>query len=169
MAVRELKLINVMIVSHWKRSSECSIDASILRRYLRVASVSIRGCRWEGWEHFTEKGVWGHLVRNCRGSESVGWCDHLPLPHPPTGWRWGKQGSFLFSIFILLKNNWFIVLYFWCTGKWFIYTYIFHILFHYGLLQDIECSSLCYTVSPCCLSVLYIIVLFIVANPKFII
>ena len=38
---------------------------------------------------------------------------------------------------------------FWCTAKWFSYTYIcflFHILFHYGLLQDIEYSSLCYTV-----------------------
>ena len=29
------------------------------------------------------------------------------------------------------------------------------ILFHYGLLQDIEYSSLCYTVGPCCLSILY--------------
>ena len=25
---------------------------------------------------------------------------------------------------------------------------------HYGLLQDTECSSLCYTVGPCCLSIL---------------
>ena len=41
------------------------------------------------------------------------------------------------------------------------YTYIFilfHILFHYDLLQDIEYSSLCYTVGHCCLSVLYILV-----------
>ena len=29
-----------------------------------------------------------------------------------------------------------------------------HTLFHYGLLQDIEYSSLCYTVGPCCLSTL---------------
>ena len=35
---------------------------------------------------------------------------------------------------------------------------LFHILFHYGLSQDIEYSSLCFTVGPCCLSVLYIIV-----------
>ena len=34
---------------------------------------------------------------------------------------------------------------------------LFHILFHYGLLQDIEYSSLCYTVGPCCLSILYIL------------
>ena len=39
-----------------------------------------------------------------------------------------------------------------------IYIFFFHILFHYGLLQAIEYSSLCYTVGPCCLSVLYIVV-----------
>ena len=30
---------------------------------------------------------------------------------------------------------------------------VFYILFHYGFLQDIEHSSLCYTVGPCCLSI----------------
>ena len=39
-----------------------------------------------------------------------------------------------------------------------IQTFFFHILFHYGLSQDIEYSSLCYTAGPCCLSILYIIV-----------
>ena len=29
---------------------------------------------------------------------------------------------------------------------------------HYGLLQDIEYSSLCCTVGPCCVSILYIVV-----------
>ena len=39
------------------------------------------------------------------------------------------------------------------------YIYIlFQILFHYSLLQDIEYSSLCYTVGPYCLSILYIVV-----------
>ena len=33
---------------------------------------------------------------------------------------------------------------------------LFQILFHYRLLQDIEYSSLCYTVGPCCLSILCI-------------
>ena len=33
---------------------------------------------------------------------------------------------------------------------------LFQILFHYRLLQDIEYSSLSYTVGPCCLSILYI-------------
>ena len=41
----------------------------------------------------------------------------------------------------------------------YIYIYIvFHILFHYGLSQDIEYSSLHYTVGPCCLSILYMTV-----------
>ena len=35
---------------------------------------------------------------------------------------------------------------------------VIHILFQYGLSQDVEYSSLCYTVGPCCLSILYIIV-----------
>ena len=33
------------------------------------------------------------------------------------------------------------------------YTF-FNILFHYGLSRDIEYTSLCYTVGPCCLSIL---------------
>ena len=32
--------------------------------------------------------------------------------------------------------------------------YIFQIIFHYRLLQDIECNSMCYTANPCCLSIL---------------
>ena len=40
----------------------------------------------------------------------------------------------------------------------YIYIYVFHILFHYRLLQGTEYSSLCYTISPCCTSILYIIV-----------
>ena len=35
---------------------------------------------------------------------------------------------------------------------------LFHILFHYGLSQDIEYSSLCCTVGPYCLFILYIVV-----------
>ena len=46
-----------------------------------------------------------------------------------------------------------------CTTKWFNYTHIyvffFYILFPYGLSQDIEYSSLCYTEGHCCLSILY--------------
>ena len=40
----------------------------------------------------------------------------------------------------------------------YIHTYIFffYILFHYGLSQGIECSSLCYRVGPCCSFILFV-------------
>ena len=37
-------------------------------------------------------------------------------------------------------------------------TFFFHILFYYGLSQDIEYSSLCYAVGPCCLCIPNVIV-----------
>ena len=49
-----------------------------------------------------------------------------------------------------------------CTAKWisYMYTYIHSFLdsIPYRLLQNIEYSSLCYTVGPCFLSILYIVV-----------
>ena len=51
--------------------------------------------------------------------------------------------------------------------KWFSYTYIyilFPALFHYGLSQDIEYSSLCCTVGPWCLSILCVLVC--ICHPK---
>ena len=40
-----------------------------------------------------------------------------------------------------------------------LYIYIlFHVLFHHGLSQAIEYSSLCYTVGSYCLSILYTII-----------
>ena len=49
-----------------------------------------------------------------------------------------------------------------CTAV-FSYTYwhisiLFQILFHYRLLQDVDYTSVCYTVGPCYLSILYIAV-----------
>ena len=38
----------------------------------------------------------------------------------------------------------------------YIYTFFLNILFHYSLSQDNEYSSLCYTIGPCCFSILYI-------------
>ena len=62
----------------------------------------------------------------------------------------------------LLKYSWFTML---CLisavqqSDSVIYIYIlFHILFHCGLSQDNDYSSLCSTVGPCCLSILHIIV-----------
>ena len=45
------------------------------------------------------------------------------------------------------------------------YTF-FHILLHYSLLQHIEYSSLCYTVNPCCLPNLYIVVYICQSQPS---
>ena len=42
-----------------------------------------------------------------------------------------------------------------CTAKWISYIHrhiLFNILTHYGLSQDIEFNSLCFTVGSCCLS-----------------
>ena len=44
------------------------------------------------------------------------------------------------------------------------YIYFFFIFFHYGLSQDIEYSSLCRMVGPCCPSILYVRVC--ITSPK---
>ena len=67
----------------------------------------------------------------------------------------------VFLKFMLLKYSWVIML---CSFLPYSKVFVIHIYilfdtpFHYGLLQDIEYSSLGYTVGPCCLSILYIIV-----------
>ena len=43
------------------------------------------------------------------------------------------------------------------TAQWLNYIHFFQILFPYRLLQNVEYSSLFYTVGPCWLSVLYIV------------
>ena len=49
----------------------------------------------------------------------------------------------------------------------YVYVYtVFLIISDHGLLQDIEYSSLCYTIGPCCLSILYVVV-FISLSPRF--
>ena len=45
------------------------------------------------------------------------------------------------------------------------YTFFFYILFHYRLLHDIEYSSLCYTVGPRWLSILYVVVCICQSQP----
>ena len=41
----------------------------------------------------------------------------------------------------------------------YIYTsFLFQILLHYRLLPDIEYSSLCCTIGPCCQSILYAVI-----------
>ena len=74
------------------------------------------------------------------------------------GW-YQREKIFVFC-FLILFFYWSVVdlqrcVSFRCTAKWFSYIYtciyiLFQILFPYRLLQNIEYSSLCYTVGPCC-------------------
>ena len=52
--------------------------------------------------------------------------------------------------FISLTHSWFTMLCYFL-----LYSKVIHILFHYGLSWDIYYSSLCYTLGPCCLCILY--------------
>ena len=75
---------------------------------------------------------------------------------------------------ILLKYNLFIMCQFLLYSKVIqlhththicMYIYILFHIFHYGLSsQDIKYNSICYTVGPCCLSILY---MFVSADAKF--
>ena len=70
---------------------------------------------------------------------------------------------FCYFLKFLLKYSWHAMLCcFRYTPKWFRYINtcvcvctLFQIIFHNRLFQGIEYSSLCYTVGPCCLSILY--------------
>ena len=61
-----------------------------------------------------------------------------------------------------------------CIAKWFhsIYFFLFQILFHYGLLQNTEYSSLCYMVGSllviCSISSIFSIVYMLILNSWFI-
>ena len=65
-----------------------------------------------------------------------------------------------FFIYFLLKYSGFTIfqVYHKVIQFYIIYVYSFSDSFPYRLLQGIEYSSLCYTVDPCCLYILYIVV-----------
>ena len=103
-----------------------------------------------------------------------GWEEHAQWPSKGTGGllKGGDRQTLFFFLF-LMKYIWFTYL---CSFLLYIkviqlYTHthththahththsFFNILFHYGLPQETGYSSLCYTVGPCCLSVLNVIV-----------
>ena len=69
----------------------------------------------------------------------------------------------LFNFFLILFYYWNLIYNVLNFNIWqndsVIYTQtLFHILFHYKLLQDADHSSLCYTVDPWCLSIVYTVV-----------
>ena len=87
-----------------------------------------------------------------------------PAPNPSqhqslfqwVNFTWGGQSTRVSALASFLPKNtqdWFLLEW---TG-WISFIYIFQILFHYRLLQDIT-SSLCYAVGPCWLSNAYIVV-----------
>ena len=63
-------------------------------------------------------------------------------------WDGGKYLSFIHTVLPLIFLNLSIVNSQFCVCFWYIAKWFFHILFHYSLLQNIEYSSLCYTVGP---------------------
>ena len=77
--------------------------------------------------------------------------DNLMTCFSPLHKLW-QNSSFLF----------YLLLYSWIYNVVLIFSYthtyiLLKIIFHYGLSQDIEYSSLCNTSGPCCLSILYTI------------
>ena len=123
---------------------------------------------WENYEHKWRKS-WGKKFENSWNQDS---CTLPKLMVMATEGQFFKIKAAPRSlVFWFLKNfYWNIVdlqccVSFRCSFKWFSCTYMykyiyssFYILFHYRLLQNIEYRSLCYTVSPCWLSILYIVV-----------
>ena len=76
---------------------------------------------------------------------------------PCHGWDLPCRLPALFTFCHLKCNK------FYLTVRWFSYMCIyihilFHILSHYGLSQDMEHGSLCYTIGPCFLSISYLLV-----------
>ena len=112
-------------------------------------------------------------LRDCRKRDPRTTHANTPNEYP-----WG----FVCFLFFLMKYiNFQCCVSFWCTAKWFSYIHIFiyihtyvysiiyihiyvymyilfQIFFHYKLLQDTEYRSLCYTVGPCCFSLLHAVV-----------
>ena len=152
------------------QTASCSVPAPTARP-LSCEQMTVEGGRLEkcGWGD----AGWGVIGPLFPGSFSPVLALFKPLPCRCSGpCHLGQSqqllaqrhsaGELIYIFKILLKYSWFTML---CLiaavrpSDSVIHIYIlFHILFHYGLSQDIEYSSLCYTVGPCCLSIPYIIV-----------
>ena len=124
------------------------------------AQKSIGVCIWQGWR-------FGTSDSSSRRQKSFTFSPFLSQILTDGAFRTAKTRL---PILELLKFFcWRIVYLQYCvsfrrTAKWFIYTHtrivslLFQVLSRYRLLQDTEYSSLYYMVSPCCLSVLDIVV-----------
>lgn len=106
------------------------------------------------------------IIFNARLITFINFIGLLPQSdhHLKPCWKWRfscKTWLCTYTLLNLLKCHWFTVLYnFFAIQQ----KGILYVLFHYGSLQDTECSSPCSTVEPYCLSILYRVVY--ICNPK---
>ena len=133
---------------------------SIFRSIRVFSSESVLLIRWPNsiltlWNSVVSSGqsVWAWRIHNASVSDESG---NSKVISPDENFTWlynaeswpslhPKQTTFYWSIVHLQ-----CCISFRYTAKWFTYGYIlFQILFHYSLLQDIECSSLCHSRSYC--------------------
>ena len=157
------------------------------RRFLRVPWTARRSNHWNLKEinpEYSLEGLmlklklhyFGHLMQRAdslektllmgkiegrRRGDDRGWAGWMPSPTQWTWvwansgrwWRTGKPGMLLF-----MGSQSLTQLSDWTTKNIYIYIHIlFHIIFCNGLSQDFKYSSLCYTVGPCFLSMIYLL------------
>ena len=139
-----------------------------------------RGKVWAGSEGIKRRSLgrpWAFWPERAEPRSETKQCTHGTLSHLVAGawaalWRWWVATGKVFFFLIAVQFIYSILLVSGVQQTRFAYIYVyiysliyyiciyilFQILFHYRLLQDIEYSSLCSTVNPCCLSILYIAV-----------
>ena len=129
-------------------------DSTLLSHCESWLSWHLQGCFVNRKTFYMYLLIWKIGIRDIRDRVGMGGCFHIGL--------WG----FFTQVFFFFFLNWSIVdlqccASLCCIAEWLSYTHLyilFYILFHYGLSREIGCSSLCYSVGPCCLSILNVIV-----------
>ena len=103
-----------------------------------------------GWHHLCNGHELGQTLGNVEGQRGLACCSPWGCKESDTTRRLNNNNITIVDITIVNLQSFVSFMY---IAKWFSYwlSILFKILFHYMLLQDIEYSSLCYTVSPYCL------------------
>ena len=136
----------------WIRHRVKYISISVWRSYCSPASGLFavnQGPSQHPHSAHTTCRCWGHPPKP-RTNFMSSWytqCCHVWVP-AKTGGTGHTKGVFLSLKFILLKCNWFTMLYFCCTAKWFSYTYIFFFIFilffimvYHRILNTVSCYT----------------------------
>ena len=149
-----------------------SLTLSEPRRPCKCVSDFSCRCTGGGFQdsHQEKNAFWSHLAPPQSSRETTGDCGVVgPHTHYPVPAKGADSPNYLANNFfvsvlllpfikkILLKYNWFSVALISAVQQSDTFI-LFHVLFHLDLSQGIDYISLCYTVGPCCLSILYIIV-----------